>query len=96
MLIVAAYDVDTTTSAGAKRLRKVAKACEKLGVRVQNSVFELLIDQAQYVALRHTLENIIDQERDSIRFYRLGNHYEGKIMSIGKPLAIEQDQPMIL
>ena len=96
MLIVAAYDVDTTTLDGAKRLRKVAKACEKWGVRVQNSVFELRIDQAQYVTLCHTLEGIIDLERDSIRFYRLGNHYEGKITSIGKPLRIEQDQPMIL
>ncbi len=96
MLIVAAYDVDTTNSSGAARLRKVAKACERLGLRVQNSVFELKIDQTQYVTLLHTLEKIIDPETDSIRFYRLGNHYEGKITFIGKPLRIQQDDTLIL
>ncbi len=96
MLIVAAYDVDTTKPAGAKRLRKVAKICEKWGVRVQNSVFELLIDQAQFTVLQAALEQIIDAETDSIRFYRLGNHYEGKISVMGKPLIIQQDQPLIL
>ena len=96
MLIVAAYDVDTTLPSGAKRLRQVAKACEKLGVRVQNSVFELMIDQAQFVCLIQTLEKIIDLETDSVRFYRLGSHYEGKITVIGKPLRIQQDDTLIL
>ncbi len=96
MLIVATYDVDTTTPSGAKRLRHVAKACEKLGVRVQNSVFELMIDQAQFISLVHSLEKIIDPNADSVRFYRLGNHYEGKITFIGKPLRIQQDETLIL
>ena len=96
MLIVATYDVDTTSPSGAKRLRQVAKACEKLGVRVQNSVFELMIDQAQYLSLLHTLEQIIDPESDSVRFYRLGSHYEGKITFIGKPLRVQQDDTLIL
>lgn len=96
MLIVAAYDVDTTTSSGAARLRKVAKACERLGIRVQNSVFELKIDQTQFLSLRHTLEKIIDPDKDSIHFYRLGNHYEGKITFIGRPLRIQQDDTLIL
>lgn len=96
MLIVATYDVDMTTLAGAKRLRKVARICEKWGVRVQNSVFELLIDQAQFIQLKTALENTIDSEMDSIRFYRLGNHYDGKISVLGKPLQIQQDKELIL
>lgn len=96
MMIVAAYDVDTTSVFGAKRLRKVARLCERWGIRVQNSVFELTIDQSQFVILKHSLEQIIDPETDSIRFYRLGNHYENKISSIGKALKIQSNQSMIL
>ena len=96
MLIVATYDVDVTSPSGAKRLRKVARICEKWGIRAQCSVFELLVDQAQVVAIRAALEKVIDPEKDSIRFYRLGKHYESKISFLGKPLAIEQDKDLIL
>ena len=73
MMLVVTYDVDTTNASGQKRLRKVAKICERYGMRVQNSVFEVLLDAAQLVVLKHELEKIIDTEQDSVRFYRLGN-----------------------
>lgn len=72
-MIVLSYDVDTTDAAGAKRLRKVAKICEAKGCRVQNSVFELLVDPAQLTTLKAQLEKVIDPEKDSVRFYRLGS-----------------------
>ena len=68
-MIVLSYDVDTTDAAGAKRLRKVAKICEAKGCRVQNSVFELLVDPAQLTTLKAQLEKVIDPEKDSVRFY---------------------------
>ena len=71
MMLVVTYDVNTTELAGAKRLRKVAKICEKYGVRVQNSVFEVLVDAAELVVLKSLLSDVIDNENDSVRFYRL-------------------------
>lgn len=79
MLLVVAYDVEMTNPAGAKRLRSVAKLCQKYGVRVQNSVFEIETSAAQLVELKGGLQSIIDQEQDSIRIYRLGNSWQNKI-----------------
>ena len=73
MMLVVAYDVNTTTEQGAARLRRVAKMCERYGTRVQNSVFEVLVDAAQLVTLKSGLEELIDMKEDSVRFYRLGN-----------------------
>ena len=73
MLILVTYDVNTETPAGRARLRKVAKCCVAHGQRVQNSVFECLLDQAQFVLLKGELEALIDKDRDSLRFYNLGN-----------------------
>lgn len=95
MLILVTYDVDTMDSAGAKRLRKVAKVCERYGIRVQNSVFEVLVDAAQLVTLKSELSAIIHLERDSIRFYRLGNSYQGKIETMGKSLLVEAGKELI-
>lgn len=78
MMLVVTYDVNTTEAAGEKRLRKVAKICERYGVRVQNSVFEVLVDAAELVVLKSVLSDIIDKENDSVRFYRLGNSYQHK------------------
>ena len=78
MLILITYDVNTETAAGKKRLRQVAKCCVKHGQRVQNSVFECILDEAQYRMVQHTLENLIDAEKDSLRFYNLGNKYDNK------------------
>ena len=96
MMLVIAYDVDTTSSAGAKRLRKVAKLCERYGSRVQNSVFEVLLDPAQLVALKAGLEKTICKETDSIRIYRLGNSYRNRIEVIGRTGLIETGEPLLL
>ena len=69
MMVLITYDVETSTEGGARRLRRVAKACMDYGMRVQNSVFECVLDQAQYVNLRVKILGIIDRERDSVRFY---------------------------
>lgn len=84
MMLVVTYDVDTSDAAGQKRLRKVAKICERHGMRVQNSVFEVLVDAAHLVILKNELEKVIDLEQDSVRFYRLGNSYENRIETMGK------------
>ena len=83
MLVLITYDVNTETPAGRKRLRKVAKRCVDHGQRVQNSVFECLLDTAQCRALQHKLVQIMDQDRDSLRFYYLGKKYENKIEHFG-------------
>lgn len=96
MMILLTYDVDMTELSGAKRLRKVAKICENYGMRVQCSVFELLVDSAQLVAIKAQLEKAIDSEKDSVRFYRLGSNWKGKIDAMGKPLRVEQGDTLIL
>ena len=69
MLVLITYDVNTETASGKKRLRKVAKQCENYGRRVQNSVFECILDQAQSIMLKQSLVDIIDENVDSLRFY---------------------------
>lgn len=96
MLLVIAYDVDTTDAQGARRLRKVAKLCERNGIRVQNSVFEVLVDAAQLVVLKAELSKVIDHERDSIRFYRLGNSYRHKIETMGRTPVIQTGDALLL
>lgn len=96
MLMLVTYDVNTTTPAGAKRLRQVAKVCEKYGIRVQNSVFEVLVDGAQLVQLKAKLAELIDEDEDSVRLYRLGNSYEQKIETMGRIPLIQTGGPMIL
>ncbi len=91
MMIVISYDVNTVDAAGQKRLRKVAKLCEAYGCRVQNSVFEVLVDSAQLVTLKAELSVVIDKEKDSVRFYRLGSNWRPKIETLGRELAYEQD-----
>ena len=95
MMLVLTYDVDTTTAAGAKRLRRVAKLCERYGVRVQNSVFEVLVDAAQLVQLKEQLKGIIDSKQDSVRFYRLGNAYQNKIETMGRTPMVEAGSELI-
>lgn len=96
MMILVTYDVDFTQMQGAKRLRKVAKICEKYGVRVQNSVFEMIIEPAQFVQIKADLSNTIDLQTDSIRFYRLGSKWETKIETMGLEKGINQDEPLLL
>ena len=95
MLLVITYDVDTTDAQGAKRLRKVAKLCERSGMRVQNSVFEVLVDAAQWVVLKEELSKVI-HERDSIRCYRLGNSYQHKIETMGRTPLVQAGEALLL
>jgi len=83
MMVLITYDVETTSAAGRKRLRQVAKACVDKGQRVQNSVFECVFDPAQLTHLRNRLIGIIDTEKDSLRFYHLGSKWGGKIEHYG-------------
>lgn len=91
MLILVTYDVNTETSAGRRRLRKVAKACVNHGQRVQNSVFECLLDAAQYAKFKAELTALIDPSEDSLRFYRLSNKYQTKIEHVGRSPEWPQD-----
>jgi CRISPR-associated protein Cas2 len=83
MLVLITYDVNTETAAGRKRLRQVAKQCVNYGQRVQNSVFECDLDAAQYKKVQNILVKLIDPEKDSLRFYNLGNHYNSRIEHFG-------------
>ena len=83
MLVLISYDVSTEDAAGRKRLRQIAKQCVNYGQRVQNSVFECLLDAAQCKQLQHKLCSTMDKEKDSLRFYYLGKKYESKIEHFG-------------
>lgn len=83
MLVLITYDVCTADASGKTRLRKIAKACLDYGQRVQNSVFECVLDAAQCRQLQHKLVSLMDQQQDSLRFYYLGNHYETKVEHFG-------------
>ena len=95
MLLVVTYDVNTAEASGAQRLRQVAKLCERYGVRVQNSVFEVMVDAAQLTVLKSELQRAMEPEKDSIRFYRLGNHHQNKIDVLGKSASVEAGQPLL-
>jgi CRISPR-associated protein Cas2 len=95
MLILITYDVRTSDTGGQKRLRKVAKICQNCGQRVQNSVFECVVDTTQFAALKLELLNIIDETSDSLRFYRLGNNYQTKVEHVGVKESINLEKPLI-
>ena len=96
MLVLITYDVNTADPAGRTRLRRIAKQCVNYGQRVQNSVFECLLDASQCRSLQNTLCKLIDPEKDSLRFYFLGNRYESKIEHFGSKPAYNPEDPMIL
>lgn len=96
MMIVVTYDVNTETPAGRRRLRRVARACMKYGQRVQNSVFECSVSSSDYVVLRHELDEIIDAEHDSLRFYNLGAKYSTRIEYVGQQRHLPVDDVMMI
>lgn len=96
MLVLITYDVNTTTSAGKRRLRMVAKKCVAHGTRVQNSVFECVLDNSQFKLLKYELEQLIDTNSDSLRFYTLGNNYQSKVAHIGAKETFEIEGDLIL
>lgn len=96
MLVLITYDVNTETAAGKARLRKVARQCVNYGRRVQNSVFECILDNTQCVMLKSVLADIIDEKVDSLRFYYLGNNYKTKVEHLGVNRGISADDTLIL
>lgn len=96
MLVLVTYDVETSSPGGARRLRRVAKACRDLGQRVQYSVFECEVDPAQWTALRARLIGEIDATKDSLRFYFLGAGGRRRVEHVGAKPALDLDGPLIV
>lgn len=96
MYILVTYDVDTTDREGARRLRCVAKACMDYGQRVQNSVFECEVTEAQLYILKNIISNIIDTKKDSVRIYYLNRHYSRRVEILGKETAYNFLDAMIV
>jgi len=95
-MVLITYDVETMTPSGKSRLRKVAKQCVNFGQRVQNSVFECLVDPAQFAELKHRLESIIDPEKDSLRYYMLGDNWKSRIKHTGAKSSYDPEDIMII
>ncbi|MBM4040651.1 MAG: CRISPR-associated endonuclease Cas2 [Planctomycetes bacterium] len=95
MLVLVSYDVSTVTPEGRRRLRRVAKTCLDRGQRVQNSVFECLVDQAQWTQLRARLVQEFNPDEDSLRFYFLGNNWRGHVEHLGTKATIDLEGPLI-
>lgn len=95
MMILVTYDVSTGDRNGAKRLRKVAKVCQNYGVRVQNSVFECVVNQTEYLQMKIKLLEVINQDEDSLRIYQLGKQYQSKIEHFGVKEAINVEDTLI-
>ncbi len=96
MFVLITYDISTSDEAGKRRLRKVAKACTNYGQRVQNSVFECKLDPTQLKLLEMKLLEIIDEEKDSLRFYQLGNRKDTKTKHIGAKPGYDIEQAVII
>ncbi|MDP1545005.1 MAG: CRISPR-associated endonuclease Cas2 [Anaerolineales bacterium] len=95
MLVLITYDVSTQTEAGKSRLRRVSRKCKDYGQRVQNSVFECIIDTAQLKQLQNGLQKIIDPEVDSLRFYYLGDNWKNRVEHIGAKPSIDLEGTLI-
>lgn len=96
MMVLVTYDVNTETTAGQKRLRRVAKACENYGQRVQNSVFECLVDPARWAVLRQKLIDETDQDYDSLRFYFLGKNWKRRVEHVGAKPSYDPEGPLLI
>lgn len=95
-MVLVAYDVRTDTSEGAKRLRRIAKICENCGQRVQNSVFECLVDPSEWVVLRGRLVATMEQGEDSLRFYFLGKHWRRRLEHVGAKPTYDPEGPLVV
>src|SRR5436305_7832320 len=95
-LIIVAYDVNTEDQAGRRRLRRVARACENYGQRVQQSVFECWVDSAQWTKLRTILLSEFEPATDSLRFYFLGDHWRGRVEHHGNKVTYNPEAPLII
>jgi len=95
MMVLITYDVNTVDKGGQKRLRRVAKKCVDSGQRVQNSVFECLLEPAQFVKLKQELEKIIDSEKDSLRYYLLGSNWKKRVEHVGAKEGYDPEGTMV-
>lgn len=96
MMVLITYDVNTEDAAGRRRLRQIAKQCVNYGQRVQNSVFECLLDAAQCKQLQHKLCSIMDESVDSLRFYYLGNQYHTRIEHFGAKAGYDAEGALMI
>lgn len=96
MMVVVSYDVSTKTLIGKKRLRKVAETCLDFGIRAQDSVFECIVEPAQWEILKNELLSIYNPEEDSLRFYYLGSNWRRRLDHFGKDRNINVEDPFIL
>ena len=96
MMILVTYDVSFKSDTGPKRLRRIAKLCLNYGQRVQNSVFEIEVDMAQWTKLKNELIDVIDEEFDSLRFYYLGNNWERRVEHIGAKTVLDLNGLILL
>jgi len=96
MFVLVSYDVSTTDPKGSRRLNRVAKACKDYGQRVQYSVFECIVDPAQWAVLKDRLIKEIDDEKDSLRFYYLGSNWRRRVEHVGAKKTIDQEGPLIV
>lgn len=96
MLVLVSYDVSTVNDAGKKRLRRVAKVCLNYGQRVQNSVFECLVDSTQFTYMKNELLREINDKEDSLRFYFLGNNWKGRVEHIGAKETVDLEGSLII
>lgn len=94
-MVLITYDVNTTTVSGGKRLRKIAKLCQNYGQRVQNSVFECLVDPHQLVSLKNRLIEVMDKDKDSLRFYYLGSNWKPKVEHVGTKAGYDPEGILI-
>ena len=96
MMVLVTYDVRTEDGAGERRLRNVANICENYGQRVQNSVFECLVDPAQWTALKHELLEEVDSDKDSLRFYFLGSNWKHRVEHVGAKPTYDPQGPLVV
>lgn len=95
MLVLVSYDVNTQNAEGRKRLRNIAKTCQNWGQRVQFSVFECIVDPAQWARLREKLIAMMNPEKDSLRFYFLGANWKGRVEHVGAKPTLDQEGPLV-
>ena len=96
MFVLVSYDVALDDETGARRLRRVAKACKDFGQRVQYSVFECIVNPAQWAVLKQRLIKEINEEKDSLRFYYLGSNWKRRVEHVGAKKAIDPEGPLIV
>lgn len=96
MFVLITYDVNVTDEGGSRRLRRVARACQDWGQRVQFSVFECIVDPAQWTMLRDRLIKEMDLDKDSMRFYFLGSNWRRRVEHVGVQKALDQEGPLIV